>query len=430
MPQAKTKRAEKSRFRMFLILMICFIVLAALGVYTYYLHATKPKYSVSDMKNIFSAARSRIEDIPQEKLAFGDALLQLLDTMPEEPPHWRDENDEKFRLWITRVRESGFMERLYSLAESGPGAIACNWDTDPDSLPPAHSGFSSVGLLLKEDLVRTIQADNDRRAARIIACATVLAQTAEYKTCNIMGLNGILIRFKIIEAVKKELFDMKPTMMQAVMRQLVDMEGTSPKLVEILDPFMMCCIEHCLLQGSLSLFLDDWPYRFQRIRSKAISVMLETNRMLMEAMKKPVVKAMPLVRKIKDNIKLAATTDGLYYLRCIIHSPADHMVTVAYKFFRACVSFEAQSRGVRIVMALTLFKNATGDYPDKLQVLAPMYLKTIPLDPFTCRPFFYNKMGTDYLLYSAGENQVDDGGKWFWNDDEAGDCIIARLAPK
>ncbi len=41
----------------------------------------------------------------------------------------------------------------------------------------------------------------------------------------------------------------------------------------------------------------------------------------------------------------------------------------------------------------------------------PRYLHRVPTDPFSDRPLIYRPQGTNWLVYSVGEDEVDDGGK-------------------
>ena len=49
-------------------------------------------------------------------------------------------------------------------------------------------------------------------------------------------------------------------------------------------------------------------------------------------------------------------------------------------------------------MALRRFRLDHGTYPNALDELAPMYLKTMPLDPFTDRPPEYVRQGAGFEL--------------------------------
>ena len=62
-------------------------------------------------------------------------------------------------------------------------------------------------------------------------------------------------------------------------------------------------------------------------------------------------------------------------------------------------------------LALRAYYLDHGQYPDKLADLAPTYLPTAPIDPFTDgQPLKYHRVGNRYLLYSVGPDCVDNGG--------------------
>jgi hypothetical protein len=62
-------------------------------------------------------------------------------------------------------------------------------------------------------------------------------------------------------------------------------------------------------------------------------------------------------------------------------------------------------------LALKLFKQKTGAYPETLDKLAPEFLDSIPVDPFTGKALVYRKVDDGFLLYSLGQNRRNDGGK-------------------
>ena len=73
----------------------------------------------------------------------------------------------------------------------------------------------------------------------------------------------------------------------------------------------------------------------------------------------------------------------------------------------------------RIALALAMYKFEKGEYPKSLELLSPKLMQEVPLDPFTDKPFCYQRSGDSFLLYSAGQDQVDDGGTdsrvdWIW----------------
>ncbi|MBU4199587.1 MAG: hypothetical protein KKE37_05300 [Verrucomicrobia bacterium] len=72
---------------------------------------------------------------------------------------------------------------------------------------------------------------------------------------------------------------------------------------------------------------------------------------------------------------------------------------------------QAEVEVCRVGLALKLFKQKSGAYPDVPDKLAPEFMESVPVDPFTGKPLVYRKAGDGFLLYSLGPNLKDDSGK-------------------
>ena len=72
---------------------------------------------------------------------------------------------------------------------------------------------------------------------------------------------------------------------------------------------------------------------------------------------------------------------------------------------------EDQRRLVVTAIALKRFQLEHGQWPETLAELSPEFLPSVPIDPYDGKPLKYhsNPDGT-FLLYSVGEDGVDDGG--------------------
>jgi hypothetical protein len=69
---------------------------------------------------------------------------------------------------------------------------------------------------------------------------------------------------------------------------------------------------------------------------------------------------------------------------------------------------DATQRAAQLVTQLRAYRQTYGDYPDSLDAFAR---ENVAVDPFTSRGFVYRRTGDDFVLYSAGANGVDDGGR-------------------
>jgi len=61
-------------------------------------------------------------------------------------------------------------------------------------------------------------------------------------------------------------------------------------------------------------------------------------------------------------------------------------------------------------LALRCYQSEHGLAPTGLEQLVPKYLQRVPSDPFTGQSLVYRPQSRNWLLYSVGENGVDDGG--------------------
>ncbi len=71
----------------------------------------------------------------------------------------------------------------------------------------------------------------------------------------------------------------------------------------------------------------------------------------------------------------------------------------------------AHERLLAIELALRCYEYEQAHAPTSLEQLVPNYIQRVPIDPFSDRPVTYRPQGTDWLVYSVGEDGVDDGGK-------------------
>ena len=70
----------------------------------------------------------------------------------------------------------------------------------------------------------------------------------------------------------------------------------------------------------------------------------------------------------------------------------------------------AKRRLITAELALRIYQIEHGQPPTQLSDLVPRYLPRIPTDPFTEKDLIYRPQGTNWLLYSVGEDGKDDGG--------------------
>ncbi len=71
---------------------------------------------------------------------------------------------------------------------------------------------------------------------------------------------------------------------------------------------------------------------------------------------------------------------------------------------------DAQLHSAITALACERYRLAQGAWPEALDELVPRYLPAVPIDPFDGAPLRYKKTTAGIVIYSIGENGVDDGG--------------------
>jgi len=79
------------------------------------------------------------------------------------------------------------------------------------------------------------------------------------------------------------------------------------------------------------------------------------------------------------------------------------------KFIRAR---DIRFRLLKTDVAIRLFHIEHGRLPEQLSELVPDYLPQVPSDTYSAGTLFYRRHGEEFVLYSAGTNGRDDGGRF------------------
>jgi len=73
-------------------------------------------------------------------------------------------------------------------------------------------------------------------------------------------------------------------------------------------------------------------------------------------------------------------------------------------------NYNASLDSFKLALALKIYREKHGSYPDTLAPLAPEVIPELPLDPFTGKDYIYRKEGKGFIVYSVGPNEKDDNG--------------------
>jgi len=71
----------------------------------------------------------------------------------------------------------------------------------------------------------------------------------------------------------------------------------------------------------------------------------------------------------------------------------------------------AHLRVADVALAVQRYRLKAGRFPEKLADLIPMFLESVPKDPFDGKEMRYKKLEAGFVVYSIGPDLSDDGGK-------------------
>ncbi len=84
----------------------------------------------------------------------------------------------------------------------------------------------------------------------------------------------------------------------------------------------------------------------------------------------------------------------------------------------------ADQEGILAALAVLRYQRQHGHLPETLEELVGEFLDKTPRDPIDGQPLRYKVKGEDFLLYSVGTNQIDDGGQPDQGGDKPRDWIL------
>ena len=142
-----------------------------------------------------------------------------------------------------------------------------------------------------------------------------------------------------------------------------------------------------------------------------------------------------LVKKIKeggalDKLLLAFTMTPQKMGKQIGQIMISLLVPAIHKIQQASDRSEQTQRNLQVAFALACYRRDHGRYPDKLDALAPAYLKDVPQDIFSGAALIYRPKEKGYLLYSIGVNGRDDEGRGYGDDPPADDLNVRMPLPQ
>jgi hypothetical protein len=156
-----------------------------------------------------------------------------------------------------------------------------------------------------------------------------------------------------------------------------------------------------LITNKLTLIPSAYFYQnelnFARMRQEWILPLVDTNVRVVSP---------TALQRVNDAVQKEKKHYSPYKIQGLMVTPAISAAT------GKVAQIQSQIDLARTAIALERYRLAHGNYPDSLAVLAPRFIAKLPHDIINGQPLHYRRTDDgQFLLYSVGWNETDDGGQ-------------------
>ncbi len=285
-------------------------------------------------------------------------------------------------------------------------------------------GARSATRLLVLEAVLAAEKDKPERVTDAVCSSLAVAQSLD--RCPLLitelvrfachGLSAVGLRRAVTRA---QLTDQQLARIASALKDAEDDESFRRALVG-----EVCTMVAIFERGFSGLGAEAWfdsEFSASRFRTNAVFGFLEQEELLLinfvmalqEAYGKPWPERLRQVAADRGRFEAIALNGNIgvadiLLVRKYLLAPAlvPSLELCLVEAARTCAAL----RAARTALAVESFRLKHKRPPDKLDDLVPDFIEAIPDDPFDGKPLRYKKLDKGYVVYSIGENKVDDGG--------------------
>lgn len=365
-------------------------------------------------------------------------VTELLDLAATRP--WSEKDLPFAADWVAKQR-NGFENILR-------GAMCSHWyfPVDPEADEVSGTlfglGMGSISLFRSGARYLQIKALHDlgmgahsEAASHALAIAR-LGQHASRQPFIISRYVGNALAGISYQAVNR--LAAETTTPTKVIRDLLEQLssiGPQPRVVKSIEPSERYFALHYALGSSKNgvAVIDEWPMTTDSLGPLMTSTRLDWNQVLTAinqhydglvaalSQKKPLLRRQA-ARLFDNNLQARANLlDDLWQTPNRFLTPTRRADLIADAFLageviscEGLIEIECHNQTEHdltiIHLALAIHRIEQGVYPDSLESLVPSILSKLPVDLFNGKPYAYRRTADGFLLYSLGNDGVDDGG--------------------
>ena len=332
-----------------------------------------------------------------------------------------------------RIIESDEFNKVFNLVEKAVN-MPCRFNIEYGKGPEVLLSYLSEALLSRlsglRNLSRYIRAKiyfclKDKKYDEAIKFAKIGLKIGDYLKDEPLLISQ-LTRFAIDETVMMSInsvFNVKGIKISEndYMEILSILNGKQTNLSEVLNgelvifekpiisEYLRILYRHSLKDLKYEKFNKIMDLIFMPVIKNGFVFYLSHYSTIIEISKKPYYLAKKDIKNLKENdfkkySNVFYSIKHMYFGRLITLLPALESSIIQGTNYSAYIDT------FKIVIGLKIYKEKYGKYPEKIQLLTPEILPSLPYDPFTGNEFIYKREKDGFLIYSLGENEKDDNG--------------------
>ena len=299
-----------------------------------------------------------------------------------------EQNKEMFAL----LHEAGEVESCYYPIDysQGPSLIK-------DLLLNIKRGCQSLGIAV----IYYSQTNQSQKAYEVLNDQSRLGQSLSRSHC----LFSHLVRTAMLGLDVFSIQDIinRTTLDEVQLRQLQDtlqQVNQSTTIGPALVGEICVCIEYRKLNRDVR-DVNELMFYAMSLTSQDPAMLISDYQRMIAIDKLPIQEQLPKVREI---IKEATDTSFLVF-------PPQIMLPAIEKVYAIHLRVRANMDCAITALAVERYRLKEGKLPETVDALVPGYLAGVYVDPFDGKPLRYKRDGAGYMIYSIGEDGVDDGGQ-------------------
>jgi len=306
-----------------------------------------------------------------------------------------------------------FVQEIRNMAERGGPVYPLDFSKGLEIELPHLASLRQCARLLREDAIAKAAAGNYTEAVEDVIAGMKLGDALAQESILLPQLVRIAI-YWIMNAAVEDAFDegkLSPELARAIIARVAEADNRQAFAESMAGErhmgLMLFSEIRTGLSDSVSSFAGEMA--FERFYGNPVArpILNRDEAAYADIMNRTVVAALltyheaaPALERIEVDIQNLART-------CVLSSM---LLPALARACQAQARHEALLDLMQIGLLVEQYKARKGSYPATLDAIAADLGGSLPVDPFTGEGYRYKLSGDSFLLYSVGQNCVDDGG--------------------